>query len=300
MAVFLFGLAVYEFQVYSSEREIVLLFIYLRILLLPLPISEFMPFPFSTDFCYQFKFMNAKKIARAILPTRVKKWIRKERNPENAAYFANRSASETFSEIYRSNVWGGTGERFYSGSGSDDEIAEKYIEAVIEVFEKYRPKIVVDLGCGDFRVASKFVRPTFRYIGVDVVPELIQHHNERYSNEQIEFRNLDASAEELPDGDICLIRQVLQHLSNFEIAEILRKCEKYRYLIVTEHFPPENANFTPNLDMPHGADTRLKKNSAVCIDLPPFCLANIKEIAEVKVADNTVIRTFLVIQDQSK
>ena len=81
----------------------------------------------------------------------------------------------------------------------------------------------------------------------------------------------------LPAAGLCLIRQVLQHLSNQEIAQILQNTRKYKYIIITEHYPPPYLNIIPNRDKPHGKDIRLDNDSGVYLNKPPY---NIK-ISEV-------------------
>jgi len=44
----------------------------------------------------------------------------------------------------------------------------------------------------------------------------------------------------------------------------------HKYVLVTEHYPAPFVKSQPNLDKPHGPDTRIYDNSAVYLDLPPF------------------------------
>lgn len=69
-----------------------------------------------------------------------------------------------------------------------------------------------------------------RYVGVDAVPDLIAYNRSRFGGPQVEFRCTNLIDDELPDGELCLIRQVLQHLSNAEISRVLAKCAKYQYV----------------------------------------------------------------------
>jgi hypothetical protein len=66
------------------------------------------------------------------------------------------------------------------------------------------------------------------------------------------------------------LRQVLQHLSNAEIQQILPKLNKYQYLIVSEHIP--EGEFVANVDIISGQGIRLKKQSGVDLLAPPFSL----------------------------
>jgi hypothetical protein len=38
----------------------------------------------------------------------------------------------------------------------------------------------------------------------------------------------------LPEAELIVVRQVLQHLDNKSIATILEKCKKYKYALITE------------------------------------------------------------------
>ena len=103
----------------------------------------------------------------------------------------------------------------------------------------------------------------------------------------------------LPDAELCLVRQVFQHLSNDQIRSIIDKLRKYKYVIVTEHYPAPDRLRVPNLDKPHGADIRLYDSSAVYLDQPPFN-ASVDLLLEVP-ADPVVcigetIRSFLLSQ----
>lgn len=85
--------------------------------------------------------------------------------------------------------------------------------------------------------------------------------------------SLDAVSESIPEGNICLIRQVLQHLSNADIVKVLEKLSRFDVLVITEHLPndPEHADF--NRDIESGAGIRLRLNSGVYVDRAPFRLS---------------------------
>ena len=75
------------------------------------------------------------------------------------------------------------------------------------------------------------------YFAVDIVPELIEHLKKQYLQKELSFFCLDIAKDELPKADCVIIRQVLQHLSNKEIKEIVPKLYDYKYVILTEHLP---------------------------------------------------------------
>ena len=186
------------------------------------------------------------------------------------------SRAETFQRIYASRAWGGADD-FNSGNGSHDSaVVAPYVALLTQRIQAaYGDKkpVIVDIGCGDFNVGGQLAGLASRYIACDIVPELIARNTERFADiNNVEFKTLDAVTDALPVGDILLVRQVLQHLSNADIALVAAKIAKFDTAYITEHFPhPENWRGA-NIDMPHGADIRLLRGSAVCLDKPPFNL----------------------------
>lgn len=209
------------------------------------------------------------------------------------------SARDVFSRIYSRNVWGGTLGEFCSGTGSEDRFAEPYCRLVQEFVVQLRrnresPIVLVDLGCGDFRVGARLVGPGIRYLGADVVPELIEHHRRCHAGPGVEFQCLDITRDDLPKGSVALLRQVLQHLSNQEIACVLAKLHLYDYVFVTEHYPSNEMGIMPNRDKPHGGDTRLLDRSAVYLDQPPFNVQGL-ELCQTLLHDSSgQLRTFRI------
>lgn len=235
-----------------------------------------------------------KEIVKKIIPKSVMKKRRLRIAIKDQLKYADKSVAETFSEIYKNNVWGGKPGEFFSGEGSCGKYAEVYSEAVEKFIRENNVKSVVDLGCGDFQIASMFVYDDFHYTGCDIVPDLIEHLEKNFGSEKISFRQVNIIEDELPDGELCLIRQVLQHLSNSEIGRILENCKKFKYLIITEHYPAPNDELVPNIDIPHGPDMRLHYDSAVVLDKPPFNETGVKLLVEIEAEDDTRIKTFLI------
>ena len=89
------------------------------------------------------------------------------------------------------------------------------------------------------------------------------------------FLCLNIIEENFPDGDIVLLRQVLQHLSNAQISKVVQKCYKYEKWVVTEHLPL-GGKFHPNVDISAGPGIRLSINSGIVLTEPPFNVHNYK------------------------
>ena len=216
---------------------------------------------------------------------------------------AHRPPKAVFQQAYREARWGGEGAGFHSGPGSLGLAAERYASCINDFIARHDIRSVVDLGCGDFRVASRIANDRIDYTGIDVVDELVDQNNRRFASERIRFACLDITQDPLPQADLCLIREVLQHLSNHEISQVLKAVKQYRYVIYSDYQPAGLSDFVPNRDIPHGHDTRLWKNSAVCLDQPPFS-RNVELLLEVAsseqlYAPGECIRTFLVAPSET-
>nr|WP_229664726.1 class I SAM-dependent methyltransferase [Christiangramia forsetii] len=173
-------------------------------------------------------------------------------------------------QIYEKNLWGGNKSEFYSGLGSHHpETVEPYIAAVSAFLKDFEtPPVICDLGCGDFNIGNELVRYSKKYIGIDIVPELIAHNKKEFKAGNLEFQALDIAIDMLPQGDCAILRQVLQHLSNAEIQKVIEKLYDFNYVILTEHLPEKD--FKPNKDIISGQGIRLKKQSGVKLSASPF------------------------------
>ncbi len=136
-------------------------------------------------------------------------------------YIARTSVQNAFRLIYQQRLWGSDlynqNTPFCSGCGSNLADHLDYIEYVAAYIDSHGYNHIVDLGCGDFTIGQQLIKPGMRYSGVDVVPELIQHNDQTHGGENISFSCANLLQDPLPEGDVYLLRQVLQHLANAEI-----------------------------------------------------------------------------------
>jgi hypothetical protein len=186
-------------------------------------------------------------------------------------------------QIYEKHLWGGIEFDFYSGEGSHNlKITSPYIDAVTGFLKSQNSSLTVcDLGCGDFNIGKHFVEYTHKYIGIDIVESLIERNKAIFKADNLEFHCLDISKDELPKADCVILRQVLQHLSNPEINNVINKLANYKYIILTEHVPL--GDFEPNKDIITGQGIRLKQNSGVDILTSPFNLEIIEEVMRLNI-----------------
>jgi hypothetical protein len=173
------------------------------------------------------------------------------------------SRSDVFCDIYRNGSWGDEeGSAFFSGVGSRGRPAEDYVREMTTLLKRHeeklgRPITVVDIGCGDFQVGRALVEqlPTLNYVGCDIVAPLTEHLQSHYASERVRFQQFDVVEDVPPQGDVCLVRQVFQHLSNDDISKALKNLSAFSTIYVTEG-QPEVRTGPPNPDKPAGFDVR--------------------------------------------
>ena len=150
----------------------------------------------------------------------------------------------SFVNIFQKRVWGGSKpdavELSVSGGGStlgSTSLVRQTLDCVInDVKYALKKKVlrVMDIPCGDLRWMSVFLRnrTDIEYTGMDIVPDIIEHHKKTYSDQPWTFRVHDIVAEPLTDSyDLIFSRDMTQHLT---IADTLR---------VVQHFSESGSHF---------------------------------------------------------
>lgn len=213
--------------------------------------------------------MIVKKILKKILPNKVKEFIIQYRN-------SKKTTEDIFTEIYENKLWGESpdGRTFCSGVGTTDPNAERYKAMLVDFIKENKVQTVFEIGCGDFSIMKEVLQQTnVEYTGIDIVKSVIKQLNEDYATGMIRFEHINAiEAESFPPADLCIIRQVLQHLTNDQIQNILSKTKSFKFLLITEHLP-QNPQII-NGDKSVNGNIRLqnKQTSGVFLDQAPFFL----------------------------
>ena len=165
-------------------------------------------------------------------------------------------------------------------------------------------KSVVEIGCGDFGIGQQYAYDVERYLGIDVSLFVIERNIKKFSSDSISFARVDASEHDLSASDLCIVRQVLQHLDNNSIRKILARAAVHKFVLITEHLPAPSKLGTPNLNKRPGPDTRVTFGSGVYVELPPFeqkgeTVLSLP-VAEAHAGPGEVMRTTLLINSQAE
>ncbi len=161
-------------------------------------------------------------------------------NKLRAMRYQNASSRAIFTRLYYEPK---RAAEMISGPGSDLLQTTVIAAALPQVIEELGAKSLLDAPCGDFYWMRRVDLGVERYVGVDVVQELITRHAARHASAQREFLCLDITRDALPRCDLIFSRDALVHLSNRDALAALANFKRSgaRYLLMTT-FPAVTAN----------------------------------------------------------
>ena len=169
----------------------------------------------------------------------------------------NKQLQERFSTIYATDEWGGG-----SGEGSFAVHTRGY-GGFLERFARQKNiSSIVDIGCGDWQFSRLIDWGESRYLGVDVVPAVIEANRRQFGSDKVDFQLYDGDFSSLPAADLVIIKDVLQHLSHARINDFLATLPRYKFALITNCINP--AGETENRDIPDGGFRQLD------LQRPPF------------------------------
>ena len=153
---------------------------------------------------------------------------------KDRSVYQSKIRAQAFATIAKDERWG----CHLSGGGSTVEYTKVTREIVERVIRENGITSMVDVACGDFvwmpLVLERLPR-SFRYIGCDIVPALIEQH--RQTCPQYEFQVRDFVTDKIPNADLIFCRDVLQHLPVDDSLQALANfsLSPARYLLATTH-----------------------------------------------------------------
>lgn len=125
--------------------------------------------------------------------------------------FYGRDRAGVFSKIYKTNHW--SNEESVSGPGSTLQNTISVREGLVQVMMTYKVTTLLDVPCGDFNWMKEVDFSNIKYLGMDIVPELIDRNNSNFRNENRSFQVVDLVTETVPKVDLIFCRDCLVHLS---------------------------------------------------------------------------------------
>lgn len=135
---------------------------------------------------------------------------------------------QVFTDIYEKCIWGdGRCVEYRGSSGPGSEVcynAQEYVPFLRHFIFTREIKSIVDMGCGDFKCGPLIYEDfDVTYTGYDVYDRIIIHNKNHYAAPKYNFECLDFFNRwnELTDGDLCIMKDVIQHWSLGDIYSFL-------------------------------------------------------------------------------
>ena len=134
-----------------------------------------------------------------------------------------------FNEIYKNKKW-----RYGSGTGSTPEYTKGYNQFLQNYMKTAYPKIntVLDLGCGDWQSTQLIDWTGINYIGIDIVPAMISTNQVKFESGNIRFFCGDILEMPLPQADLVIVKDVINHWNNDDIFKLLNILKTYSLVFV--------------------------------------------------------------------
>jgi len=161
--------------------------------------------------------------------------------------------SRIFQDVYTQATWGASvipNIAGGSGGGSSVESAKTYMEFLENFMKEYDIKSVVDLGSGDWQFSRHVNWGDRSYTGIDCVAPVVSAISKQFTKDNIKFMCLDFGhyPNDIPNADLYVIKDVLQHWPNELITDFLRKiiqAKKMKYLIITNCYNQPQFRYCP-------------------------------------------------------
>lgn len=174
-----------------------------------------------------------KKLILKLVPATLLHKYRARQYSKSQSQFQGKTAEETFLEIYKTNHWNSNGS--VSGTGSDATQTQYLVTILNDIVSELRPPVILDIPCGDFNWIKEVNFNGTKYIGGDIVKDLIEVNNSTYANENTSFQTINLIKDKLPMVDLVFTRDCLVHLCYNDIFDSIRniKASGSKYLLTT-------------------------------------------------------------------
>ena len=134
-----------------------------------------------------------------------------------------------FTEIYERNTWG-----FGSGHGSLPALTKPYRKFLEGFIQKNAVRAILDFGCGDWQFSQFIDWNGADYLGLDIVPSVIESNRQAFRRPRVQFEIAPESYADLPYADLLLVKDVLQHWETAQIRKFLETAlPKFKFALIT-------------------------------------------------------------------
>lgn len=152
--------------------------------------------------------------------------------------FSDERVQEVFRSIYLEDIWGNPETRSGWGSTTSGPNGTERIRAAIGgIFKDFDVASILDAPCGDFNWMQHLDLGGRRYVGVDIVPEVVERNRLLFARPDRQFECADIIMDCLPEADLAIVRDVLIHLTNEQAVRALKNvlASQPKYLLISNY-----------------------------------------------------------------
>lgn len=168
--------------------------------------------------------------------------IAQQRFAARRAEFADLDLAQRFKRIHETNLWGA--DTSVSGVGSELDATAAIRERLPGLLKEHGVRSMLDAPCGDHRWMAGLDLDLDRYVGIDIVPSIIETLQLRYRDDgHRSFLLSDITRDPLPHCDLILSRDSLVHFSFKTLKRAVRNLKASGAVwLLTTTFPELERN----------------------------------------------------------
>lgn len=200
-------------------------------------------------------------------------------------YLKKLPEKKKFETIYKFSYWRSRKDESLSGYGSSYQATKNLRKELQNFILNENILSLFDVPCGDFFWLQKLDLKNVKYLGGDIVGDMINKNNLNYKKSNINFIEFDILREIPDEYDLILTRDCLVHFKDNNVLKALSNFaqSKSKYFATTT-YPKIDRNVKSNLP-----DNWRPIN--LCLEpfnLPkPYILLNDKEVANSEVSNSS-------------
>ncbi len=149
---------------------------------------------------------------------------------------------DKFTNIYETRRWGKDESDEFRGSSGKGSRVDQNINTYIPFLKKFinenNIKTISDLGCGTFYCGETLYDDLdIIYNGYDAYEKVVNYNANKYKTPKYNFKHIDVCADKeiIKGGDLCILKDILQHWEGkyiYELLDYFVETKKYKYILI--------------------------------------------------------------------
>ena len=160
-----------------------------------------------------------------------------DRNESPVSEVGESGSNPEIKKWFRRGRWNVEGGETHSGSGSTLRYTENLRRELPAILSKYNVRTLLDAPCGDFNWMRMVELGDVKYVGMDIVDDIVSDNRQQYATDKRVFLAGDITRSRLPRADAMLCRDCLFHLTYGQVSDFFSNFlrSEIPLLLLTSH-----------------------------------------------------------------